>query len=128
MGNFLNAGGVNPTQPSVGAQLGGAVAGTVVSSIIGGAFAKADAKKTRELQEEISKLDLAQQKQLAQRMQDVQGEVAKQQAYYEFMAVQNNNEMLNRIQSKRYTSYIVLGVGVLALAFVIVALKKKKNG
>lgn len=111
-----------------GADIGGIVGAQIIGSVISGAFAKADAKKQRELEAEIAKLDLAQQKQLAQRMQDVQGEVAKQQAYYEFMAVQNNNEMLNKIQSKRYTSYIVLGVGVLALTVVIVLLKKKKNG
>jgi hypothetical protein len=129
MENFLNvdAKGVNPSKIS-GADIGAMIGGQVVSSVIAGAFGRADAKKTRQLQEEMAKLDLAQQKQLAERLQNVQGEIAKQQAYYEFMAVQNNNEMLNRIQSKRYTSYIVLGVGVLALAFVIVALKRKKNG
>jgi hypothetical protein len=36
--------------------------------------------------------------------------------------------MLNKIQSKRYTSYIVLGIGVTILALVILKLAKKKNG
>ena len=46
----------------------------------------------------------------------------------QFLAVQNNNEMLNRIQSKRYTSYIVLGVGVTILAVVFLKLAQRKNG
>jgi hypothetical protein len=33
--------------------------------------------------------------------------------------------MLNRIQSKKYTSYIVLGVGATILALVFVKLAKK---
>jgi hypothetical protein len=104
------------------------VGGVIASAVITGAFAKADAKKQRQLQEELAKLDLAQQKELAQRMQDVEGEVAKQQAYYEYLAEQNNNEMLNKLKSKRYTSFIVLGAGVILLAFVVLGLKKKKNG
>ena len=44
---------------------------------------------------------------------------------FQFLAVQNNNEMLNRIQSKRYTSYIVLGVGVTILALVFLKLAKR---
>ena len=112
------------TGTQIGTQLGGMILGTVITS----AFAKADAKKQRQLEEELAKLDLAQQKELAERMQNVEGEVAKQQAYYEYLAEQNNNEMLNKLKSKRYTSFIVLGVGVILLAFVVLGLKKKKNG
>lgn len=112
------------TGTQIGAQLGGVIAGAVITS----AFAKADAKKLRQLEEELAKLDLAQQKELAQRMQDVEGEVKKQAAYYKFMAEQNNNEMLNKLKSKRYTSFIVLGGGIFALALVVILLKNKKNG
>lgn len=108
----------------IGTQLGGMIAGAVITS----AFAKADAKKQRELEEQLAKLDLAQQKELAERMQDVEGEVAKQGEYYKYLAEQNNNEMLNKLKSKRYTSFIVLGAGVILLAFVVLGLKKKKNG
>lgn len=106
------------------ANIGGAVVSQVFGTVITGAFAKADAKKQRQLQEELAKLDLAQQKELVERMQNVQGEVAKQGEYYKFLAEQNKNEMLNRIQGKRYTSYIVLGVGVMLLAIVVLKLKK----
>jgi hypothetical protein len=118
----------NTSTLSSGAQIGIGLGGAVVSTVITSAFASADQKKQRQLQEELAKLDLAQQKELAQRMQDVEGEVAKQQAYYEYLAEQNNNEMLNKLKSKRYTSFIVLGAGVILLAFVVLGLKKKKNG
>ncbi len=61
-------------------------------------------------------------------MQDVQSETERQGMIYQYLTVQNNNEMLNKVQSKRYTSYIVLGVGVTILALVILKLAKKKNG
>lgn len=100
----------------------------LISTVIGTGFAMSEAKKQRQLAEEIAKLDLEQQKQLAERLQNVQGEVAIQQAYYEFMAVQNNNEMLNKLKNKRYTSYIILGSGIFVLALVVILLKNKKNG
>ena len=43
----------------LGASLGGAVGGAIVSSIIGGAFAKEEAGKQRELIERLEKLSLA---------------------------------------------------------------------
>jgi|LakMenEpi03Aug12_release.lakeMendotaPanAssembly.Ray.scaffolds.fasta_scaffold33624_6 hypothetical protein len=113
---------------SAGGQAGGAVIGAVLSTVIGGLFAKGESKKALALQEELSKLSLAQQKQLEERLQDTQSETERQGMVYQFLAVQNNNEMLNRIQSKRYGSYIVLGVGVMLLALVVLKLAKRKNG
>jgi Zn-finger domain-containing protein len=88
-------------------------------------FAKGENAKALKLQEELTKLSLAQQKQLEERLQDVKSETERQGMIYQFLAVQNNNEMLNKIQSKRYTSYIVLGVGATILALVFVKLAKK---
>ena len=119
---------VAPKGGASGADIGGMLAGSVISSVIDGYFAKGEAKKVRQLQEELAKLSLAQQKQLEERLQDVQSETERQGMIYQFLAVQNNNEMLNRVQTKRYTSYIVLGVGVTILALVILNLAKKKNG
>lgn len=107
------------------ANVGTALAGQIAGAFITGSYAKADAKKQRELQEQLAKLDLAQQKELTERMQNVQGEVAKQAEYYKFLAEQNKNEMLNKLQGKRFTSYIVLGIGVILLAFVVLKLSKK---
>jgi hypothetical protein len=123
MENYINVEGASGG--STGADIGGALGGAVISGVIGGLFAKGEAKKARELQKELEKLSLAQQKQLEERLQDVQSETERQSLVYQFLAVQNNNEMLNRIQSKRYTSYIVLGVGVTILAVVVLKLSKK---
>ena len=120
MENYKNAEG-----GSTGGQIAGAVVGSVISSVVGGLFAKGEAKKGRQLQEQLAKLSLAQQKELEERLQDVKAETERQSLVYQYLAVQNNNEMINRIQSKRYTSYIVLGVGVTILAVVILKLSKK---
>jgi len=127
MENYKYAGGTSTatTGGSTLGNLGGAVVGQLISTVIGGYFARGEAEKGRALQEEIAKLSLAQQKQLEERLQDVQSETERQGMLLQFLAVQNNNEMLNRIQSKRYTSYIVLGVGVTILALVFVKLAKK---
>ena len=88
-------------------------------------FAKEEGRKARELQKELEKLSLAQQKELEIRLQDVKSQLAREELVYKYLAVQNNNEMLNKIKSKRYTSYIVLGIGVTILASVILKLSKK---
>jgi hypothetical protein len=117
----------NPNIPkgSTLGSIGGAVGGAIVSQVIGGYFARGEAEKGRALQKEIELLSLAQQKELEQRLQDTKSETERQALAWQFLAVQNNNEMLNRIQSKRYTSYIVLGVGVTILALVFLKLAKK---
>lgn len=117
----------NPNLPKESglANLGGAIAGAVIGQVIGGYFARGEAEKGRALQEELTKLSLAQQKELEQRLQDTKSETERQALAWQFLAVQNNNEMLNRVQSKRYTSYIVLGVGVTILAVVFLKLAKR---
>jgi hypothetical protein len=100
----------------------------VATTLITSAFAKADAKKQRELIDELGRLDLAQQKELEIRLQDVKGELAKQEIIYKYIAVQKNDEALAKIKSKRYTSYMVLGGAVVGLTIVIILLAKKKNG
>jgi hypothetical protein len=107
------------------ANIGGALGGQLITAVVGGMFAKGENEKALALQEELAKLSLAQQKQLEERLQDVKSETERQGMVYQFLAVQNNNEMLNRIQSKRYTSYIVLGVGVTILALVFLKLAKR---
>jgi gas vesicle protein len=128
MENYKYMEGTTPTPDASGGTLGnigGAVGGAIISSVIGGLFAKGEGKKARQLQDELAKLSLAQQKQLEERLQDVRSETERQGMIYQFLAVQNNNEMLNRIKSKRYTSYIVLGVGATILALVFLKLAKR---
>ena len=116
------------SQPTTGgglSSIGGAVAGAVVTTVISGLFASGQNAKALRLQEQLKKLSLAQQKQLEERLQNFQSETERLALVYQFLAVQNNNEMLNKVQSKRYTSYIVLGVGVTILALVVFKLSKK---
>ena len=108
-----------------GASIAGAGVGAVISSVIGGLFAKGESEKALKLQAELTKLSLSQKKTLEERLQDVQSETERQGMIYQFLAVQNNNEMINKMQSKKYTSYIVLGVGVTILALVVLKLAKK---
>jgi hypothetical protein len=108
--------------------IGGAIAGSLVSGIIGGAFAKSDAKEQRALTERLEKLSLAQQKEISDRLQNIQGEIEKQSLVYQYLAVQQHNEALLKIQNKRYTSYAILGIGAFALIFVMFKLVKGKNG
>jgi hypothetical protein len=110
------------------AQLGGAIVGSIASGIIGNAFAKSEGKKQRELTERLEKLSLAQQKEIAERLQNIQGEIEKQSLVYQYLAVQQHNEALLKIQNKRYVSYGILGIGAFALIFVMFKLVKSKNG
>jgi len=125
MENYNNGDGASSSSKGTKGEIAGAVVGSVISSVIGGMFAKGENKKALALQEEISNLNLAQQKQLEERLQDVMSETERQGLIYQYLAVQNNNEMINRVKSKRYTSYIVLGVGVAMLSLVILKLAKK---
>lgn len=108
------------------ADLGGAVIGTVAGALINSAFAKESAKKQRELQAELEKLSLAQQKELAIRAQNVQGEIAKQALILEYLGKKDEADALNALKSKRYTMYIAIGLGVVALSFVALKLSQNK--
>ena len=104
-------------------------AGEIGSAVIGslaGYFGGAEqGRKNRDLMNDLAQLSLAQQKELEVRLQDAKTETERQGLAYQFLAVQKNNEALNKIQGKRYTSYIVLGVGVTILALVFLKLAKK---
>lgn len=100
--------------------------GAVASALIGAVFAKADAKKQRNLISQIENLSLSQQKELVERAQDVQGELAKQELILKYLAVQKNDEMLNSLRNKKYISYSILGVGAILLGVMILLVKNKK--
>lgn len=100
--------------------------GAVASAAIGAVFASMDAKKQRQLQAELATLSLAQQKELELHLQDVNGEIAKQEILSKYLSVQKNNESLAAIKNRRYAMYIVVGLGVIALSFVALKLSQKK--
>lgn len=101
--------------------------GAIVSTIITSAFAKADATAQRDLQDELARLSLDQQKELETHLQTVQGEVEKQKIVYQYLADKNKQDALNSMKSKRYTSYIILGGGIILLAGVVILLSRKKH-
>lgn len=108
------------------AEAGGAIIGSIAGSLIQGAFAKADAKKQRELIADLEKLSLAQQKELEIRAQNVNSEVAKQALILEYLGRKDEADALNALKSKRYTMYIAIGLGLVALSFVAFKLSTKK--
>lgn len=117
MKNFYNAeGSADPV---------GQIGGAVITSLAGYFGGAEQGRKNRDLMNDLSKLSLAQQKELEVRLQDAKTETERQGLAFQFLAVQKNNEALNKIQSKRYTSYIVLGLGVTILAFVFLKLAKR---
>lgn len=117
MENFYNAGGTaNPI---------GEVSSAVIGSLAGYFGGAEQGRKNRDLMNDLAKLSLAQQKQLEERLQDSKTETERIALAYKFLAVEKNNETLNKIKSKKYTSYIVLGVGVTILALVFLKLAKK---
>jgi hypothetical protein len=101
--------------------------GSLVSSIITSSFNKADAKKQIELEEELSKLSLDQQKELEKNLQNVQEEIERQKIVYQYLADKNKKNSLNLIKSKRKKLYIILGAGIFLLAGVLTLLSKKKH-
>jgi|688.fasta_scaffold04758_8 hypothetical protein len=127
MGTIPTGGASTAGGLSTGAQLGGAFISAGIQAIVGGAFAKADAKKQRAMEAELGRLSLSQQKDLEERLQNIQGELAKQEIIYKYLAVQNNDEMLSKQQGRRYLSYSILGGGILALAVVVLLIKNKKK-
>jgi len=122
----LGAGASTASKGANLANLGGAVIGSVAGALISSSFAKESAKKQRELQAELEKLSLAQQKELVSRAQNVQGEIAKQALILEYLGKKDEADALNALKSKRYTMYIALGLGAVALAFVALKLSQKK--
>ena len=71
MGTIPTGGASTAGGLSTGAQLGGAFISAGIQAIVGGAFAKADAKKQRAMEAELGRLSLAQQKDLEERLQNI---------------------------------------------------------
>lgn len=129
MENYYNAGGIGSSSSS-GKSGGsgdaiGAIGGAVIGSLVGYFGGAEQGRKNRDLMNDLAQLSLAQQKQLEERLQDSKTETERIALAYQFLAVERNNESLNKIKGKRYTSYIVLGVGVTILAVVFLKLAKR---
>lgn len=130
MENFYNAGGIGSTtsggaKSTTTGDIVGSVGGAVIGSLTSYFGGAEQGRMNRDLQEKLAKLSLEQQKELETRLQDSKTETERIALAYQYLAVQKNSEALNKMQSKRYTSYIVLGVGVTILAVVFIKLAKR---
>lgn len=126
MENYYNGDGAGvPTKGSKTGDVVGQLGGVLIGSLAGYFGGAEQGRKNRDLMNDLAKLSLAQQKELAERLQDSQTETERQALAYKFLAVQKNNEAINKMKGKRYTSYIVLGVGVTILALVFLKLAKR---
>lgn len=89
--------------------------------------ASKDAKERRKMEDRLSKLSLAQQKALAERLQNVQGDVAKMQIVYQALAVDKNRAALLDLNKSKYVGIAVLG-GALVFLGIVILIAKNKNG
>jgi uncharacterized membrane protein len=126
MENYYNGDGAGvPTKDSKTGDVVGQLGGVLISSLAGYFGGAEQGRKNRDLMNDLAQLSLAQQKELEIRLQDSKTETERQALAYKFLAVQKNNEAINKMKGKRYTSYIVLGVGVTILALVFLKLAKR---
>ena len=117
---YLNSTGKTPKKldPTALASMGfDLIAGTLMSVREG--------KKNRELQEKLAKLSLKQQKELEERLQNLQGEVARQTAMYEAVALIEGAKLIDGQKTKQKILLGVLGGGVILLVALSIIYKRK---
>jgi len=94
--------------------------------IIGLVASSITAQKNRELQEKLAKLTLKQQKELTERMQDANTEIARLNIMYQTFAVLENQKLVDSRKSKQLTLFYFLGGGSLLLVGMAIIFKRKK--
>jgi hypothetical protein len=119
---YNNATGTPPPSGGGGGDL--IVEGAKV--IIGLVSSSITAQKNRELQEKLATLTLKQQKELAERMQDVNSEIARLNIMYQTFAVLENQKLVDSRKSKQLTLFYFLGGGSLLLVGMAIIFKRKK--
>tara|TARA_R110001592_G_scaffold30956_1_gene109966 strand:- start:192 stop:572 length:381 start_codon:yes stop_codon:yes gene_type:complete len=121
---YLNASGVPSTAPSGG---GGAdLIAQGVQVLVGLVSSSISAKKNRELQEQLAKLSLKQQKELTERLQDVTSDVDRLRIMYQTFAVLENQKLIDSRKDKQLTLFYFLGGGSLLLVGMAIIFKRKK--
>ena len=94
--------------------------------IVGTVFAVQDAKKNRELQEKLGKLSLKQQRELEEKLQETNSQLARLDIMYKTFAVLENQKLVDARKNKQLTLLAVLGGGVLVLVGMAIFYKKGK--
>jgi multidrug resistance efflux pump len=104
--------------PAIGMVVQG-VTGLITSSI-----AKNSAKKQEELNAYLQGLSEKQIAQLDANLKAATNEMERQKVLFQSMAVERNQELIKKTDSKRNISFIVVGVGVFVLGFLIYKSRK----
>jgi len=109
--------GFDPTQ-AIGAGL---------NLIVGTLAGLSDAKKNRELQEKLSKMSLQQQRELEERLQDANTQIARLNIMYQTFAVLENQKLVDERKNKQLRLFYFLGGGsMLLVAMAIIYNMRKK--
>ena len=122
---YLNASGVPSTAPSGGGVNADLIA-QGVQVLVGLVSSSISAKKNRELQEQLAKLSLKQQKELTERLQDVTSDVDRLRIMYQTFAVLENQKLIDSRKDKQLTLFYFLGGGSLLLVGMAIIFKRKK--
>lgn len=112
--------------PTKGGISGGDIAGQLIGTFISIGFAKDNAKQQRKLEEKIAQMSLETQRQIQDRLAQAQTDIEKQRIAFQILSLEKNQELVKSLEKDKYKSMVVLGVGAVALAFVIVLAKRKK--
>jgi|TARA_B110000977_G_scaffold43781_1_gene59390 predicted ABC-class ATPase len=122
---YLNASGVPTPTPSGGGVNADLIA-QGVQVLVGLVSSSISAKKNRELQEQLAKLSLKQQKELTERLQDVTSDVDRLRIMYKTFAVLENQKLIDSRKDKQLTLFYFLGGGSLLLVGMAIIFKRKK--
>ena len=122
---YLNASGVPTPTPSGGGVNADLIA-QGVQVLVGLVSSSVSAKKNRELQEQLAKLSLKQQKELTERLQDVTSDVDRLRIMYQTFAVLENQKLIDSRKDKQLTLFYFLGGGSLLLVGMAIIFKRKK--
>jgi hypothetical protein len=122
---YLNASGVPAPTPSGGGVNADLIA-QGVQVLVGLVSSSISAKKNRELQEQLAKLSLKQQKELTERLQDVTSDVDRLRIMYKTFAVLENQKLIDSRKDKQLTLFYFLGGGSLLLVGMAIIFKRKK--
>ena len=120
---YKNATGTPPTQGGGGS---GDLIAQGVQIIVGLVANSISAKKSRELQEKLATLSLKQQKELTERMQDANTEIARLNIMYQTFAVLENQKLVDSRKSKQLRLFYFLGGGSLLLVGMAIIFKRNK--
>jgi predicted ABC-class ATPase len=122
---YLNASGVPTPTPSGGGVNADLIA-QGVQVLVGLVSSSISAKKNRELQEQLAKLSLKQQKELTERLQDVTSDVDRLRIMYKTFAVLENQKLIDSRKDKQLTLFYFLGGGSLLLVGMAIIFKRRK--